>query len=72
MKEKKMNITNLEKLLCEGSKIADMLEPEFESLRVDALGQSYTLNEDVKLNNDFKRYTERKAEEMRQEIKKKI
>jgi hypothetical protein len=72
MKEKKMNITNLEKLLCEGSKIADMLEPEFEALRVDALGQSYTLNEDVKLNNDFKRYTERKAEEMRQEIKKKI
>ena len=70
MKEKKMNITDLEDLLCDGTKIADMLESEFESLRIDTLGKSYLRGEDVQLNIDFKNYFDNEVEKERRRVRK--
>lgn len=70
MKEKRMNIIDLENHLCDGIRIEDMLEPKFDSLRIDELNESYNRGEDKRLDEDFRRYSKMKEEEFRQECRK--
>ena len=69
MKEKKMNINDLENYLCDGTKVEDMLESDFDLFRVDELKQSYGRNDDMRLNRDFASYKRMKEDEFRQECK---
>lgn len=70
MKEKKVNINDLENNLCDGKRIEDMLDSGFDSLRSDELGQSYNRNEDARLNRDFKNYFDKEVEKERQRVRK--
>lgn len=66
MKEKKMNIVDLENNLCDGITLEEMLGSEFDYLRIDELEKSYNRNEDARLNRDFKDYFDREVEKERQ------
>lgn len=70
MKEKKMNIVDLENKITDGIRIEDMLGSDFDSLRIDELGRSYSRNDDKQLDVDFRSYSKRKEEEFRQECRK--
>lgn len=70
MKEKKMNIVDLENNLCDDIRIEEMLGSEFDLLRVDELNKSYNRYEDNQLDVDFRSYSKRKEEEFRQECRK--
>lgn len=70
MKEKKMNIVDLENNLCDGIRLEEMLGSEFDYLRIDELEQSYSRNEDTRLNRDFKNYFNMEVEKERQRIRK--
>ncbi|WP_418683752.1 hypothetical protein [Alistipes putredinis] len=69
MKEKKISIEKLEDCLCDGIKIDEMLGSGFDLLRVDELEQSYTREDDIRLNNDFRDYYKREEEKERQRIR---
>lgn len=70
MREKKMNIEDLENALCDGVTIDEMLGIEADILRVDELHSSYERDEDRRLNNDFRDYRVAKEEEWRQKERK--
>ena len=69
---KKIDIKTLEDCLCDGETIQEILDKYgcFETLRVDALKQSYRIREDERLQCDFKVYCDRKTEEFREKMRK--
>lgn len=70
MKERKMNIVDLENNITDGIRIEEMLGAEFDYLRIDELGRSYSRSEDKQLNRDFKNYYDREAEKYRRIMRK--
>ncbi len=66
MREKIMNIKDLEDALCDGITIDEMLGITADVLRIDELHSSYERGDDNRLNNDFRDYYTAKAEEWRQ------
>lgn len=70
MKEKKMNIDDLENKITDGIRIEDMLGSDFDSLRIDELGRSYSRNDDKQLNRDFDNYFRMEVEKERQRVRK--
>lgn len=65
MREKIMNIKDLEDALCDGITIDEMLG-NADVLRIDELHSSYERGEDIRLNRDFQDYKAARAEEWRQ------
>ena len=70
MKERKMNIVDLENNITDGIRIEEMLGSQFDLLRSDELGQSYNRNEDERLNRDFKNYLDKEIEKERRRVRK--
>lgn len=70
MKEKKMNIDDLENKITDGIRIEEMLGSDFDSLRIDELGRSYSRNDDKQLNRDFDNYFRMEVEKERQKVRK--
>ncbi len=70
MKERKMNIVDLENNITDGIRIEEMLGSQFDLLRSDELGQSYNRNEDERLNRDFKNYLDKEVEKERRRVRK--
>lgn len=66
MREKIMNIKDLEDALCEGITIDEMLGINADVLRIDEIHSSYERGDDNRLNNDFRDYYIANAEEWRQ------
>lgn len=69
MREKKMNIKDLEDAIYDGLTIDDMLGIEADVLRVDELHGVYERGENIRLNNDFRVYQRIKEDEFRQKNK---
>lgn len=69
MKEKKMNIKDLEDALYDGATIDGMLGIEADVLRVDELHSIYERSDDLRLNDDLQTYRRIKADEFRQRNK---
>ena len=65
MREKIMNIKDLEDALSDGTTIDEMLG-NADVLRIDELHSSYERGEDIRLNRDFQDYKTAKEEEWRQ------
>lgn len=66
MREKIMNIKDLEEALCDGKTIDEMLGINADILRIDVLHSSYVRGDDIRLNNDFRDYYTAVVEECRQ------
>ncbi|WP_302592617.1 MULTISPECIES: hypothetical protein [Bacteroidales] len=65
MREKIMNIKDLENALSDETTIDEMLG-NADVLRIDELHSSYERDEDIRLNRDFQDYKTTREEEWRQ------